>query len=395
MLDLISLLSSFPFSKPQGYISQIQAYDLSSDLLFDSRFEDILKPVSPNDNRFALHLDCLNHVVKLDRQVFCPCPATKIRAIRSFRSESSTSVDGILAAMLPTKKNSLRHRLSVISAIPIDASDVVDSDLEAESESAVAENNIEAKSGVGGEARIWNNSALDAGRGWHTAHYDPLNPIPHKTSLAESQRQSRWSCCFCAKKADSAEYEDTKTTAQEHDVITKLTEKSLATEEIPVTGLPKTRGMLHPHQLFWHLVKCHFSFYVIAAGVMIFAVSTLMWIVIVITEVDCNGLLVRLGVRNPNNRTGIYSSCDDAPSTLAKHLCDQFFFCVQTITTVGYGVWAPYNWGNTVISTVFGWFGFVAAAIYCGIAFARYSLIWQTALVAHSCHAVVTTFRGA
>ena len=188
--------------------------------------------------------------------------------------------------------------------------------------------------------------------------------------------------------------EENPTKKEEPVKISDVIEKSQTTEQVRVVGAPFMRGAMHLHQKTWHMLKCNLCVYPLLAWFVIFVPSFAMWVVMVMTEIDCNGFLVRLGVRNPYNNTGIYSSCDAAPESLVQLALDQFFFCVQTITSVGYGVFSPYGLSNTLVSGLFGCVGFTWMAVYSGMVFTRYSMVWKTALVAHSCHAVITTFHG-
>ena len=240
-------------------------------------------------------------------------------------------------------------------------------------------------------------SILASARAMHTFYRRRVNKktgginARYRNSIVEWERRSRWPCCLNYTK-HSAEVK--KILDDDRDNIDRLTKKTLSVENFPVVGIPKLR-VLHPKQVFWHTVRKHVFFFFMMAAACIFVPAFVMWLFMVFTEVDCNGLLVRLGIHNPNNFTGIYASCDDAPSDLFEFMLDQLWFSVQTVSTLGYGVLSPYDWWNTISSGLFGCAGFLMMEIYCGIAFARYSLIWETALVVHSCRAVITTFRGA
>jgi inward rectifier potassium channel len=71
---------------------------------------------------------------------------------------------------------------------------------------------------------------------------------------------------------------------------------------------------------------------------------------------------------------------------------DAFFFSVQTLGTLGYGVMAPQTlWANLLV-TVESFSGILTIALFTGIIFARFSL--PIARVVFSCVAVVAMFDG-
>jgi inward rectifier potassium channel len=71
---------------------------------------------------------------------------------------------------------------------------------------------------------------------------------------------------------------------------------------------------------------------------------------------------------------------------------DAFFFSVQTMATIGYGVMAPQTLYGNVVVTIEALLGFASFAVAAGLIFARFSQ--PTARVLFSRVAVVTSFNG-
>ena len=207
----------------------------------------------------------------------------------------------------------------------------------------------------------------------------------------EWERQSRWSCCFCLRPNRRTKKEMEIADADRENVA-QLTKKTMNYPKYPIRGVPCTR-VLHVHQVFWHMVRWNLCVFIFGGAVLLLGLTVFMFLVMLF-ELDCRGPLSQWGVANPFNYTGLYASCEEAPDSRLEFMLDQLWFALQTVTTVGYGVLAPYNWFNSILSGMMGCAGVVLSAIYCGVAFARYSLVWETALVAHSCRAVITTYKG-
>src|SRR5215469_1873313 len=76
----------------------------------------------------------------------------------------------------------------------------------------------------------------------------------------------------------------------------------------------------------------------------------------------------------------------------AGSFADAFFFSVQTMATIGYGVMAPATLYANVMVTIEALLGMASFAVAAGLIFARFSL--PTARVLFSRVAVVTAFNG-
>ena len=77
---------------------------------------------------------------------------------------------------------------------------------------------------------------------------------------------------------------------------------------------------------------------------------------------------------------------------LPIYFADAFFFSVQTLGTIGYGVVSPHTLYANIIVTTESFFGLFQLAIATGILFARVSR--PTSRIMFSDKAVVTTFEG-
>jgi inward rectifier potassium channel len=90
---------------------------------------------------------------------------------------------------------------------------------------------------------------------------------------------------------------------------------------------------------------------------------------------------------------GLYLLQKGAISTARPgSFADTFFFSIQTMATIGYGVMAPQTFYANLLVTIETLFGVLLLALVTGLAFARFSR--PRARVLFSRHAVITPFNG-
>jgi inward rectifier potassium channel len=78
--------------------------------------------------------------------------------------------------------------------------------------------------------------------------------------------------------------------------------------------------------------------------------------------------------------------------TLVERFFDSFFFSVETLATIGYGVMSPHGLAANILVTFEALFGLSGFAIVTGLLFSRFSR--PTARIIFSEHAIIAPYKG-